>query len=65
MPSTPEVVSTSPTWTSALPAMKRISSSPEAASAPPNAALRAPLRLLSTGIAASRSVSSVTSDDCR
>ena len=36
-----------------------------AACAPPNAALRAWVRLFSTGIAASRSVSSVTSDDCR
>ena len=59
MPSTPEVVSTSPTCTSALPAMKR--SSMPAPPARPKAALRTCVRVLSTGIAASLSVSRVTS----
>ncbi len=59
MPSTPEVLSRSPTCTSALPAMKR-SSMPLRT---PKAALRSWLRVLSTGIAASLSLSSVTSDD--
>ena len=56
--STPEVVSRSPTCTSALPDMKRSSTPP----LPPKAALRCCVRVLSTGIAASLSVSSVTSE---
>ena len=60
MPSTPLVCSTSPTFTSALPAMKRSSI---AAPSAPNAALRWWVRVLSTGMAASLSISSVTSDD--
>src|SRR5438105_6348448 len=58
-PSTPEVCSMSPTCTSALPAMKR-SSMPTPAL--PKAALRSWLRESSTGMAASLSVSSVTSE---
>jgi hypothetical protein len=61
MPSTPLVVSRSPACTSALPAMKRSSSSPPCVTGSPNATLRAPVRVFSTGIAWSRSITSVTS----
>ena len=65
MPSTPDVTSESPICTSALPAMKRSSIAAPSAAVPPNAALRAWVRAFSTGMAASLSVSNVTSDDER
>jgi hypothetical protein len=45
--------------------MKRISSGPAVPVTPPKAALRTPVRLFRTGIAASRSRSRVTSEDWR
>ena len=56
----PEVTRRSPTWISAIAAMKRSSSMPEAP--PPKATARRPFLTTCTGVAWSRSVISVTSE---